>query len=145
LPDSIETCRGWISWSQYEALNLCGYDQHPEIKSLGPNGEKCTAHTRGLLRGMTIKGGLQHCVGKEVPRFEQGKDDFIENNVDVCIHYDGGRAAANERSVAEISGRALRKITKETGLDRKTIRAILSGKKVKDSGLGKVVIGFREK
>ena len=104
---------------------LCGYIQHPEIKSLGPDGEKCKAHTRGLLRRMTIKGGLQHAIGKEVSRFEQGKDDFIENIDDACIHYDGGRVAANETLIAEIKQRGLRKITKETGLDRKTIRAIV--------------------
>ena len=123
---------------------LCGYIQHPEIKSLGPDGEKCKAHTRGLLRRMTINGGLQHCIGKEVSRFEQGKDDFIENIDDVCIHYDGGRVAANESLIAEISARGLRKTTKETGLDRKTIRAILNGKKVKVSTLAKVVVGLRE-
>jgi hypothetical protein len=122
---------------------LCGYIQHPEIKSLGPDGGKCTAHTRGLLCRMTIKGGLQHCIGKEVSRFEQGKDDFIENIDDVCIHYDGGRVVANESVLAEINARGLRKTTKETGLDRKTIRAILNGKKVKASTLAKVVVGLR--
>jgi hypothetical protein len=50
---------------------------------------------------MTINGGLQHCVGKEVSRFEQGQDDFIENIDDVCIHYDGGRVAANESLLEE--------------------------------------------
>jgi hypothetical protein len=122
---------------------LCAYVQHPEIKSLGPDGGKCKDHTRGLLRRMTINGGLQHCIGKEVSRFEQGKDDFIENIDDVSIHYDGGRVAANESLVAEISIRGLRKTTKETGLDRKTIRAVLNGKKVKASTLAKVVIGLR--
>ncbi len=122
---------------------LCGYIQHPEIKSLGPDGQKCKAHTRGLLRRMTVNGGLQHCIGKEVSRFEQGKDDFIENIDDVCIQYDGGRVAANESLVAEISKRGLRKTTKETGLDRKTIRAILNGKKVKASTLVKVAMGLR--
>jgi hypothetical protein len=122
---------------------LCGYTQHPEIKSLGPDGEKCKAHTRGLLCRMTINGGLQHCIGKEVSRFEQGKGDFIENIDDACIHYDGGRAAANESLVAEISSRGLRKTTKETGLDRKTIRAVLNRKKVKVSTLVKVVTGLR--
>jgi hypothetical protein len=71
------------------------------------------------------------CIGKEVSRFEQGKDDFIENIDDVCIHYDGGRTTANNSLIAEINARGLRKTTKETGLDRKTIRAILNGKKVK--------------
>jgi hypothetical protein len=32
----------------------------------------------------------------------------------------------------------------ETGLDRKTIRAILNGKKVKASTLAKMVMGLRE-
>jgi len=44
---------------------------------------------------------------------------------------------------AEIRKLGLRKTTKETGLDRKTIRAVLSGKKVKVSTLAKVVNGFR--
>jgi len=92
---------------------------------------------------MTTNGGLHHCIGKEVSRFEQGKDDFIENIDDVCIHYDGGRVAANDNLVAEISAPGLRKTTKETGLDRKTIRAILNGKKVKASTLAKVVVGLR--
>lgn len=119
---------------------LCGYVQHAEIKSLGPDGEKCEAHTRGLLRRMTIHGGLQHCIGKEVSRFEQGNHDFIENIDDMCIHYDGGRVAANDALKAEIRKRSLRKRTKETGLDRKTIRAIVNGKKVKVSTLAKIVI-----
>ena len=123
---------------------LCSYIQHPEIKSLGPDGEKCKAHTRGLLRRMTINGGLQHCIGKEVSRFEQGKDDFIESIDDVCIHYDGGRVAANESLIAEIDARGLRKTTRQTGLDRKTIGAILNGKKVKASTLAKAVIGLRQ-
>ena len=79
-------------------------------------------------------GGLQHCIGKEVSRYEQGKTDFIESIDDDCIHYDGGRVAANESLIAAISLRGLRKTTKQTGLDRKTIRGILKGKKVKGEG-----------
>jgi hypothetical protein len=123
---------------------LCGYIQHPEIKSLGPDGQKCKTDTRGLLRRMEVKGGLQHCIGKEVSRFEQGKDDFIENIDDVCIHYDGGRVTANEALIAEIRVRGLRQTTKQTHLDRKTIRAVLNGKKVKTSTLAKVAMGLRE-
>lgn len=122
---------------------LNGYVQHAEIKSLGPDGERCKAHTRGLLRRMTINGGLQRCIGKEVSRFEQGKDDFIENIDDVCIHYDNGRVAANETLIDEIRKRGSRKTTRETGMDRKTIRAILNGQKVKLSTLAKVVGGLR--
>ena len=114
-----------------------------EVKSLGPNGQKCKAHTRGLLRRITVYGGLQLCIGKEVSRYEQGKSDFIESIDDICIHYDGGRAAANESLVAEIGARGLRKTTKLTGLDRKTIRAVLNRKKVKIATLAKIVIGLQ--
>jgi hypothetical protein len=123
---------------------LCGYVNHPEIKSLGPDGAKCQAHTRGLLRRMAINGGVQHCIGKEVSRFEEGKNDFIENVDDMCIHYEGGRVAANESLIAKISRHGLRRTTKRTRLDRKTIRAVLNGQKVKISTLAKVVMGLRE-
>jgi hypothetical protein len=123
---------------------LCGYIQHPEIKSLGPDGEKCKGHTRGLLRRIAIKGGLQHCIGKEVSRFDQGKTDFIENIDDVSVHYGGRRVAANKSLIEEIKARGLRKTTRQTGLDRKTIRAILMGKKVKASTLAKVAMGLRQ-
>ncbi|MGA9972665.1 MAG: hypothetical protein WBQ07_20190 [Candidatus Acidiferrales bacterium] len=122
---------------------LCGYIQHPEIKSLGPDGEKCSAETRGLLRRIPIKGGLHHPIGKEISRFEQGQDDFIENIDDACIRYDGRRAAANKSLIAEIKVHGLRKTSKESGLDRKTIRAILNQKEVKTSTLAKVAIWLR--
>lgn len=122
----------------------CGYLQHAEIKSLRPDGEKCKSDTRGLLRRMEINGGLQHCIGKEVSRFEQGKGDFIENIDDMCIHYDGGCVAANEALLEEIRQRGLRRTTKQTQLDRKTIRGITIGKKVKASTLAKVVIGLQQ-
>jgi hypothetical protein len=98
-----------------------------------------------LLRRIPIRGGLHHPIGKEISRFDQGQDDFIENIEDAIIRYDGGRVAANESLKAEIKKRGLRKTTKETGLDRKTIRAVLSGQKVKVSTFAKVAIGLRSK
>ena len=77
-------------------------------------------------------------------RFEQGQGDFIENIDDDCIHYDGGRVAANESLIAEISARGLRRTARETGLDRRTIRRIINGKKVKVWMLAKIVMGLRE-
>jgi hypothetical protein len=72
-----------------------------------------------------------------------GKDDFIENIDDACIRYDGGRVAANRRLIGEIRAQGFRKTTRQTRLDRKTIRAILNGKKMKASTLAKVVIRLR--
>jgi hypothetical protein len=93
---------------------------------------------------MPIKGGLQQAIGKEVSRYEQGLDDFIENIDDACIQYDGGRVAANDSLIAEIKELGLRKMTKQTGLDRKTIRAIVKGQKVKAPTLAKLVLGIQD-
>ena len=98
---------------------------------------------RSKTLAFTQLGGLHHCIGKEISRFEQGKDDFIENIDDACIRYDRGRVAANRGLIAEIRAQGLRKTTRQTGLDRKTIRAILNGKKMTASTLAKVVIGLR--
>ena len=117
---------------------LYGYIQHPEIKSLGPNGEKCGTETRGLLKRIPIRGGLHHPIGKEISRFDQGQDDFIENIEDSIIRYDGGRVAANNSLKTEIKKLGMRKTTKLTGLDRKTIRGVLTGRKVKVSTLVKL-------
>ena len=85
-----------------------------------------------------------HCIGKEVSRFEEGKNDFIESVDDMGIHYDGGRVAANESLIAEISRHGLRHTTKQTHLDRKTIRAVLKGQKVKISTLATMIMGLRK-
>lgn len=121
---------------------LTDYIRHPELKSLGPDGKSCKPETRGLLRRMNIKGGLQRCIGKEVSRFEQGQNDFIENIDDACIHYDGGRVTASENLRQEIARMGLRKVAKETGLDRKTIRAIMKGKRVKMGTLARTLKGM---
>ena len=92
---------------------------------------------------MTIKGGLQHCIGKEVSRFEQGADDYIENIDDACIHYDRGRVAANDSLISEIKAVGMRQAARYSGLDRKTIRAVVNGQKVKASTLAKVTVGLR--
>jgi hypothetical protein len=55
------------------------------------------------------------------------------------IRYDGGRVAANEDFLNKIKWLGLRRMTRESGLDRKTIRQIAFGQKVKLSTLAKVI------
>ena len=56
----------------------------------------------------------------------------------------GGRVAASEGFIAEIRARGLRRTTRESGLDRKTIRDILNGEKVKALTLAKLANGLRK-
>ena len=51
------------------------YMQHPEAKSLGPDGEPCKGDTRGLLGRAHIVAGKHRRIGKESDRrWEEGDD-----------------------------------------------------------------------
>ena len=54
---------------------LCGYIQHPEIKSLGPDGEKCSAETRGLLE--EFQSGAAFITQSEKKFHDLSKDKMI--------------------------------------------------------------------
>jgi len=54
---------------------LCAYQQHPEAKSLAPDGGPCEADTRGLLQRAPIIAGELRYIGKETDRkWEEGED-----------------------------------------------------------------------
>ena len=60
--------------SQFARL-LAEYQQHPEAKSLAPDGTPCRADTKGLLRRAHITAGELRYVGKEADRkWEEGED-----------------------------------------------------------------------
>ncbi len=123
---------------------LCGYIQHPEIKSLGPDGEKCSCRNAwSLTKNSNIGAAYITPSGRKFHDLSKAKTILSKISRTACIRYDGGRVAANESLKAEIKKLGLRKTTKETGLDRKTIRAVLTGEKVKVSTLAKVVNGLQ--
>jgi len=55
---------------------LDSYQNHPEAKSLGPNGRPCDFDTRGLLqRAQIVANWLPVYIGKESDRhWEEGED-----------------------------------------------------------------------
>jgi hypothetical protein len=59
-------------------------------------------------------------------RFEQGKDDCIENIDDVCIHYDDGRVAANESLLQAMNTASQCQLAKRTGLHKEAIIATVA-------------------
>ena len=54
---------------------LIEYQEHPEAKSLAPDGTLCKGDTRGLLRRAHIVAGELRYIGKETdPKWEEGDD-----------------------------------------------------------------------
>jgi hypothetical protein len=71
------------------------YMQHPEAKSLGPDGKPCTPETRGLLGRSHIIAGKHRRIGKESERrWEEGDD--LESLMYVPVEY--GRAGRGPES-----------------------------------------------
>lgn len=108
----------------------------PEVKSLAPNGKPCEATTAGLLRRAVIVAGNVIPVGKETDRhWEQGEDPGMLDP-EIQIYSSSGKLV-----VADISERqewskiGFRRLMRATNLTQKTVRAILSGKGVRQQSM----------
>jgi hypothetical protein len=120
------------------------YTQHPEAKSLAPDGSPCTGTTRGLLRRRPIEAITPfRFIGKEVDRSMQ--DDLNVFSDVRPIEYQAN--VQNEPSTSEIWPRgpshitrvleqtveklSLKELARKTGLDRNTVRRVRRGERVK--------------
>ena len=93
------------------------YMQHPEAKSLGPDGEMCKSETRGLLQRAHIVADRHRRIGKEFDRkWEEG--DAFESLTYEPLEYRGpdspealdGFAVASERLIRKIKKVGIRKL-----------------------------------
>jgi hypothetical protein len=85
--------------------------QHPEAKSLGPDGGPCKADTRGLLRRAHIIAGRHRRIGKEHDRrWEEGDD--LESLLFVPVEYAEPGQEAEDASLVRASERLIRMIKK---------------------------------
>jgi hypothetical protein len=119
--------------------NILGaYREHPEAKFVGRDGNPCDSLTRGLLRRSHIVANRHRYIGKETSRrWEQGDDlsmvDFR------CAEYSDGKVVANKETRDRIVEIGLRKIARETGIDKETVLFISQGKPVKAITLAKII------
>ncbi len=117
--------------SQFAHL-LIQYQRHPEAKSLAPDGMRCTADTRGLLKRAHVIAGEIRYVGKETDRkWEEG--DAISVLEFAATEYGRkGKVLASEEVKAQISSIGINKCARESGFDRKNfIRKLVRGLPVK--------------
>jgi hypothetical protein len=117
---------------------LGAYREHPEAKFLGHDGNPCTSTTRGLLRRSHIVASAHRYIGKETSRrWEQGDDMSM---VDFrCAEYADGKMKADEATRKRIVEIGIRKIARESGINRETISLVANGKKVKSRTFRKIV------
>jgi len=119
--------------------NILGeYRNHPEAKFLGPDGIPCHSQTSGLLQRSEIVVERIRYIGKETSRrWEQGDDPSL---VDFrCTEYAPDRVVADLEVRTKIIEIGIRRITHESNINRKTVRLIANGGRVKASTLAKVV------
>jgi hypothetical protein len=125
--------------SQFAHL-LIQYQQHPEAKSLAPDGTLCTAETKGLLKRAHVIAGEIRYVGKETDRkWEEGSEISI---VEFAATEYGrkGKVVASEDVRARISGIGINKCPRESGFDRKNfIRKLVRGIPVKRNSYNEFV------
>lgn len=115
------------------------YVQHPEAKSLAPDGTPCTATTYGLLRRRPIHGVPPfRLIGKEVDRSAQA--DYAVFSDAKALDYGSSQSEENvlmdnRNSIVQMLEQRLKSIpikelARQTGVDRNAIRRVLCGERV---------------
>jgi hypothetical protein len=85
------------------------YVQHAEAKSLGPDGGRCKADTRGLLGRSHIIAGRHRRIGKESDRrWEEGDD--LESLMYVPMEYEQPGEQGEDPNLTRASESLIRKI-----------------------------------
>jgi len=111
---------------------LIEYQEHPEAKSLAPDGTPCKADTSGLLkRAHIIAGEIRH-VGKETDRKWEEGDDISVLEFAAIEYGRSARVMASEEIRNKILEIGINKCARDSGFDRKNfIRKLIRGIPVK--------------
>jgi hypothetical protein len=125
--------------SQFAHL-VIQYQQHPEAKSLAPDGKSCTADTKGLLKRAHLIAGEIRYVGKETDRkWEEGEDTSVLD-FKATEYGRAKRIVASEEVKKEILKIGINKCARESGFDRKNfIRKLVRGNPVKRNSYSEFV------
>ena len=104
--------------SQFARL-LIEYQQHPEAKSLAPDGSQCGPESRGLLKRAHIIAGEFRYVGKETDRKWEEGDDLSVLQFKTTEYGRSRRVIASEEIKNKILEIGINKCARESGFDRK--------------------------
>jgi hypothetical protein len=125
--------------SQFAHL-LVQYQQHPEAKSLAPDGTACGADTQGLLQRAYVIAGEIRYVGKETDRKWEEGDEISVLEFAATEYGRKGRVIASEEVKTAIQKIEINKCARESGFDRKNfIRKLVRGIPVKQNSYDEFV------
>jgi hypothetical protein len=100
--------------SQFARL-LIEYHEHPEAKSLGPDGSPCAADTCGLLQRAHIVAGEIRYVGKETDRKWEEGDDISVLEFAATEYGRSSRVIASDEIKVKIAEIGINKCARESG------------------------------
>ena len=92
---------------------LVQYQQHPEAKSLAPDGTPCQADTMGLLKRAHVIAGEIRYVGRETDRKWEEGDEISVLEFAATEYGRKGKVVANEEVKAQISSIGINKCARE--------------------------------
>lgn len=116
---------------------LDSYQNHPESKSLGPDGRTCDSNTRGLLqRGHIVANWPPIYIGKESDRHWEEGDDLSLLDFNAIQYRRKGNAVADDHQLAEIQKIAKREFMRR-GVSQHTLEKICNRKPVRITKLAR--------
>lgn len=116
------------------------YLDHPEAKSLAPDGGPCTAETRGLLRRASIVAGEHVPINKETDRRSEHGESLSLLQSRIATYWPAGKMVVADRALREqIASLGVRPLMRMTGLSQHTIEAIRDGRAVRRATLQRVI------
>jgi hypothetical protein len=125
--------------SQFARL-LLQYQQHPEAKSLAPDGTQCKSDTRGLLKRAHVIAGEFRYVGKETDRKWEEGDEISVLEFTTTEYGRTTRVVASDEVKSDIIKIGINKCARESGFDRKNfIRKLVRYIPVKRSSYNEFV------
>jgi hypothetical protein len=106
---------------------LIQYREHPEAKSLAPDGTPCAADTKGLLRRAHVVAGELRYVGKETDRKWEEGDDISVLEFKANEYGRARKLVATEDVKDDIRKIGIKKCARESGFTRFFVRKLLRG------------------
>jgi hypothetical protein len=116
--------------SQFARL-VAQYEEHPEAKSLAPDGGPCQADTIGLLQRGHIVAGEFRYMGKEADRKWEEGDDISVLEFKTTEYGRTKKVVATEEVKNDIKTIGIKKCARESGFTRFFVRKLLRGRTVR--------------